>query len=243
VIIENVLGVGRDRGSAVQRCKAALEELGYEVVCAPVHLHPLGAAQTRTRHVLVATREWLLDVTYLREAPGRNVEWAIGDLDQIDGHTLMDTAAIPAPANQRRMDWLLANKGCYNLPNRRRPPCHRGDHSYKSMYGQLQWDRPAQTITSGFGSMGQGRFVHPSAARTLTPHEAARLQFLPDFMDFGLVDHRQWLATMIGNAAPPVLTIAIVEALIEQGLLRGTQRPEAESPASARVMTTGAPTG
>jgi len=47
----------------------------------------------------------------------------------------------------------------------------------------------------------------------------ARLQFLPDFVDFGLVDTRSELATMIGNAVPPILTITLVSALIDQGLL------------------------
>ncbi len=87
------------------------------------------------------------------------------------------------------------------------------------MYGRLRWDEPSQTITSGFGSMGQGRFVHPLVRRTLTPHEAARLQFLPDFIDFSAVKFRTHLATMIGNAAPPILTISVVEALIDQGLI------------------------
>ena len=74
-------------------------------------------------------------------------------------------------------------------------------------------------MTSGFGSMGQGRYVHPSRPRTLSPHEAARLQFLPDFMRFDAVTKRGALATMIGNAAPPALTIALVRALVEQKLL------------------------
>ena len=117
------------------------------------------------------------------------------------------------------MAWLFEH-GEHNLPNPERPTCHRTEHSYRSMYGRLWWDEPAQTITSGFGSMGQGRYVHPLRQRTLTPHEAARLQFLPDFMAFDLVKTtRSALATMIGNAAPPMLTIAIVHALVQQGFL------------------------
>ena len=41
----------------------------------------------------------------------------------------------------------------------------------------------------------------------------------PDFMDFSPVEQRTDLATMIGNAVPPIMTMAIVRALIEQGLL------------------------
>jgi DNA (cytosine-5)-methyltransferase 1 len=54
-----------------------------------------------------------------------------------------------------------------------------------------------------------GRYVHPSERRTLTAHEAARLQCFPDFFDFSSVDGRGQLATMIGNAVPMRLSYAI----------------------------------
>jgi len=104
------------------------------------------------------------------------------------------------------MQYLLTT-GNFDLPDERRPPCHRGGgHSYKSMYGRLSWDMPAQTVTRGFGSPGQGRFIHPARPRTITPHEAARLQFFPDFFDFSSVSKRTELATMIGNAVPMKLS-------------------------------------
>jgi DNA (cytosine-5)-methyltransferase 1 len=89
-----------------------------------------------------------------------------------------------------------------------------GDHSYKSVYGRLPWDRPAQTITTGFGSMGQGRFVHPKRRRTLTPHEAARLQFIPDHFRLDEVESKTALAEMIGNAVPPKLTYVFALELL-----------------------------
>jgi DNA (cytosine-5)-methyltransferase 1 len=218
VVIENVRGVGTDRRNAVNRCAAALQELGYCVQTRLLNLHSLGAAQTRVRHVLVATRDQLFDFDSLHESPGRDVRWAIADLEP-RSPSLFDIPSVPSLENAKRMQWLVQHPDIFNLPNDRRPACHQGDHSYRSMYGQLRWDLPAQTITSGYGSMGQGRFVHPAEARTLTPHEAARLQFLPDFMDFSSVRKRGHLATMIGNAAPPILTIAIAQSLIEQQLL------------------------
>ncbi len=218
VIVENVRGVGRDRRKAVSRCAEALKELGYTVKSQTLDLYALGAPQRRIRHVLVATKAKAFDFEELPEQPGRTVEWAIQDLKDIDGRTLFDTASAPSKENKKRMKWLL-DKDEFDLPNPMRPECHHDAHSYVSMYGRLRWDEPAQTITSGFGSMGQGRFVHPGAARTITPHEAARLQFLPDFMDFSHVEQRTELATMIGNAVPPIMTMAIVQALIEQDLL------------------------
>lgn len=218
IIVENVRGVGADRRTAVNRCIAALEELGYEVVGRTLDLHTIGVPQRRTRHVLMASLgdpfEW-----NLKQAFGRTVGWAIGDLTDVDDPTLFDTPSQPTTTNRERIDWLFEQDE-YNLPNHLRPRCHRSDHSYRSMYGRLRWDAPAQTITSGFGSMGQGRYVHPLVRRTLTPHEAARLQFLPDFIRFSAVELRRTaLATMIGNVAPPLLATVLVEALIEQQLL------------------------
>jgi DNA (cytosine-5)-methyltransferase 1 len=219
VIVENVSGVGRDKRRAAERCTASLAEQGYAMQSRRLRLDELGAPQRRVRHVLVATREGSFNFDALPITPPRTVEWAIADLLAIDDSDAMfDTPSVPSEENEARIDWLFEHDE-YDLPNAERPKCHHNDHSYVSMYGRLRWDLPAQTITSGFGSMGQGRFVHPLVRRTLTPHEAARLQFLPDFMDFSGVARRSDLATMIGNAAPPILTIAIVQAMCEQGLI------------------------
>ncbi len=219
VIVENVSGVGRDKRRAAERCEAILAEQSYSVCSRRLRLDELGAPQRRVRHVLMATSEGSFDFDNVDAAPHRTVEWAIGDLLRIDySDGMFDTPSVPSEDNEARIYWLFYNDA-YDLFNPRRPECHHNDHSYLSMYGRLRWDQPAQTITSGFCSMGQGRFVHPLVRRTLTPHEAARLQFLPDFMDFSSVARRNDLATMIGNAAPPILTIAIMQALCDQGLV------------------------
>ena len=123
----------------------------------------------------------------------------------------------------------LFDKRLYDLPNSRRPDCHRdGDHSYVSMYGRLHWHKPAQTITTGFGSMGQGRYVHPARRRTITPHEAARLQTFPDWFDFGDQTSPTELAKMIGNAVPPLLMLALGNEIVlglTAALAASGQRP------------------
>jgi DNA (cytosine-5)-methyltransferase 1 len=111
------------------------------------------------------------------------------------------------------MEHLLQEK-LYDLPNNLRPKCHQNDHSYKSMYGRLRWNLPAQTITSGFGSIGQGRYMHPTQPRALTAHEAARIQGFPDYFDFSPVGKRGDLATMVGNAVPPALSREVGDALL-----------------------------
>ena len=88
-----------------------------------------------------------------------------------------------------------------------------------SMYGRMHGNKPAQTLTSGFGSMGQGRYVHPTERRLLTPHEAARIQGLPDFFDFSAVRAISALREMIANAVPPQFTAALISQMFRNGVL------------------------
>jgi DNA (cytosine-5)-methyltransferase 1 len=218
IVAENVGSIGSDKRTAVSRCTTALEGLGYEVRARRLNLKAIGVPQTRVRHVLVCTRERAFNFDLLSTASERDVCWAIEDLLDEEGETEFSRASNPSKENQKRIGWLFENDR-YDLPNSRRPKCHQSEHSYMSMYGRLRWEMPAQTVTTGFGSMGQGRFVHPLRRRTLTPHEAARLQCLPDYVKFDRVTKRGSLATMIGNAAPPLLSMRVVEALIDQGLV------------------------
>lgn len=220
IISENVSGVSCDRKKAVTRCVAALEAIGYEVVEKRLDLRTVGVPQRRIRHVLIASKDKKFEWEKLTSLPDRDVAWAIEDLLDRKPKNAFDTASTASDENRERINWLF-DENAYDLPNERRPDCHQdGNHSYVSMYGRLKWDSPAQTITSGFGSMGQGRFVHPRRRRTLTPHEAARLQCLPDFVAFHSVElTRSALATMIGNVAPPLLSTRVVEALVQQELL------------------------
>ena len=144
----------------------------------------------------------------------RSVRWAIGDLSGVAIESAIDGVPAQTPTMKRRIHYLFRH-GLYDLPNHQRPLCHRIDnHTYKSVYGRLHWGRPAQTITSGFRCMGQGRFVHPKARRTLTSHEAARLQLIPDFFTLGDPEHPTILAEMIGNAVPPKLTYIVALELL-----------------------------
>lgn len=209
VLIENVPTVVHSRTMEVQRAVGLMCELGYDVDDDVVDLAALGVPQKRKRHVVIASASKNVSIQdivekYLVEHE-RTVHWAIGDLEDEppNGHFTMPSRL--SGTNMERARYLHEND-VYDLPNWLRPPCHRKGHSYPSMYGRIRPDEPCQTITSGFLSPGQGRFVHPTRLRTLTPHEAARLQFFPDFFDFSSVKTRGSLSNMIGNAVPMKLS-------------------------------------
>ena len=218
ILIENVSGARHDKTKIVDRVGAWLEHLGYRVQTRLVHCIRLGIPQKRRRLILIASRcdvEFLPDPDIADESSGRDVEWAIKDLEDEAPTQPLSTPSTPSKDNQARIRFLFQNN-LWNLPNEQRPPCHRHkNHTYTSVYGRLRWDEPAQTITSGFYSMCMGRYVHPSRERTLTAHEAARLQFFPDFFDWSDVSSRTSLARLIGNAVPPKLAYVYAREMLK----------------------------
>jgi DNA (cytosine-5)-methyltransferase 1 len=236
VIIENVPGVRHDRSGIAEATRHALEQIKedgrqvYQVQDRILHGTDFGVPQTRRRYFLVATRGKFDFDQMIEEfkTSERSLEWAIGDLLDAPEDGVYNKPSMPTQINQSRMNWFFTKKGGkrYDLPNWKRPDCHKhGDHSYVGVYGRMRWDTPAPTITGGFGCAGQGRFTHPlprrSQGRTLTPHEAARVQFFPDFFDFSplwtkQLGGRKALHQMIGNAVPPkfayVLGLALLRA-------------------------------
>ena len=223
LIIENVPGVLYDKHGVLQKADEYLKTLGYSVDCGIIKMWKIGVAQTRQRMLLVASRvakDVSIDkIMEMFALPPRTMEWAIGDLlDKYTADRVFDSAAEHSPVNQARIHYLFEHDLC-ELPDEQRPDCHRlKPHTYPAVYGRMHWDQPSPTITCGFSCCGRGRFVHPLRERTLTPHEAARIQFFPDFFDFG--DRvRMDLIRAIGNAVPPragyVVALPLLIAALE----------------------------
>ena len=204
VIIENVPGVLHDRKQVAQRTWAHLERLGYRLSTGTINALDFGVAQSRKRNITLASLvidPCVSDLVTHYGVPHRPLAWAINDLQDVDSESIFDTPPSPRPESIQRMNFLF-DRDLFDLPDSERPDCHKlKSHSYVSMYGRMHMDRPAQTITTGFGVMGRGRFVHPTRRRTITPHEAARIQGFPDFFSFSGVSRTQ-LHTLIGNAVP-----------------------------------------
>ena len=216
VILENVRDVVHDQDAVFQRTYDHLARLGYSVDAGLLKAEDLGVAQRRHRMFLVASRQHAVDIGRMVApftARRRSFDWACADLDDTPADGAFDAASQPTAVTRGRIDWLFENRK-YELPNSLRPACHHaGEHSYLSVYGRIRPDEPVQTITTGFTYMGQGRFVHPRRRRTITPHEAARLQFLPDHFVFGDLSRRAY-KSMIGNAVPPKLVYILALQLL-----------------------------
>lgn len=225
LIIENVPGVLHDKHGVLQRADEYLKDIGYSVSYGVVRMWLVGVAQTRQRMLLIASRKARnVDIEKtIAEAslPVRTMEWVIGDLlNKYNAESVFNSAATHSPVNRARIHYLFEHN-LYELPNEQRPDCHRlKPHTYPAVYGRMHWNRPSPTITGGFACCGRGRFVHPLRERTLTPHEAARVQYFPDFFDFGGMT-RSGLVRAIGNAVPPragyVVALPLLIAALEEG--------------------------
>jgi DNA (cytosine-5)-methyltransferase 1 len=85
--------------------------------------------------------------------------------------------------------------------------CHRkqSGKTYPGVYGRMEWDTPAPTITTQCFGYGNGRFGHPEQDRAISLREAAILQTFPE--DYCFLPHTERISfsrigRMIGNAVP-----------------------------------------
>ena len=99
------------------------------------------------------------------------------------------------------------------------------------MYGRLEWNGQAPTITAGFDSFTRGRYGHPEQHRSLTLREGARLQGFPDHFRF--YGTRYDVRLQIGNAVPPPLAKAAglaIRHVLEQAAEPRKAAPRRKAP-------------
>lgn len=220
ILIENLPEVRADKRMSWVRAQCMLLAAGYNVDAQVIAGLAVGVAQTRRRMFLAASRYGKVDLLGAVAAfrrPVRDLAWAIADLEATSPDHEFDRPADLSQENIARISHLFET-GAFELDNEHRPECHRNGHTYGAVYGRLHYDRPAPTITSGFFVPGRGRYIHPTQRRTLTPHEAARIQGFPDSFRFadrsGKALPRRGYAKVIGNAVPPQMARVAAAALL-----------------------------
>jgi DNA (cytosine-5)-methyltransferase 1 len=128
-------------------------------------------------------------------------------------------ARTPRPMTLARIKASKQGGGRLDLPAHLQLACHtrldRRDAT--SIYGRIDPDQPAPTMTTRCTTPSCGRFVHPTEDRGLTLREAALLQAFPKSYKFeGGYDS---IERQIGNAVPPRLAEAL--GVVVAGLLAG----------------------
>lgn len=99
--------------------------------------------------------------------------------------------------------------------------CHQKESgsSYDSVYGRMEWEDTAPTITTQFYGYGSGRFGHPEQDRAISLREGAMLQMFPK--DYSFVEEEtddisfKDIGRFIGNAVPVRLAEVIGESILQ----------------------------
>lgn len=96
--------------------------------------------------------------------------------------------------------------------------CHKegSGKTYPSVYGRMEWNKPAPTMTTQCYGYGNGRFGHPEQDRAISLREAAVIQGFPrdyKFIERGASVEFRTLGRMIGNAVPVGLGQAIAKSI------------------------------
>ena len=221
IMMENVPGLTRKGRPLRDRLCSQLVALDYRLTEGVLQVADYGVPQLRRRFVLLGGRGFeipLPDATHSGApvgdlAPWRTVREAIQDMadpvtlaearargpvERSDWHIVRELSQ----ENVERMKAATAGKTWQHIPEDLRPECHRkGYVGFTNVYGRMEWDRPAPTITGGCTTFSKGRFGHPEADRTISVREAALLQTFPSdyLLDTPYMEH---VCNMIGNALP-----------------------------------------
>lgn len=225
VSMENVPRLASfDKGRVIKRFIDRLEA-EYKVSTTVVDCSKYGVPQRRCRFVLLASRLGPLEL----EPPGAEegkrptVRRAIGEMPAIchgEAHSGDRLHAAPrlSARNLKRIRASEPGGSWEDWPKDLVAACHKkaSGRWYRNVYGRMEWDEPAHTITTGCFSFGRGRFGHPSQDRAISLREAAILQTFPAGYEFVGEEDPVYFDTVgrqIGNAVPVALAEAIARSI------------------------------
>jgi DNA (cytosine-5)-methyltransferase 1 len=200
-----------------------LRRLGYNVWFDVVDSSQYGVPQTRRRIVLLASRLGEIKMIKPTIDKPKTVRQAIGRLRALN-------AGESAPRDKLHVSSTLSEKNLKRIkvskpggtwrdwPEHLVADCHRAEsgRTFPGVYGRMEWDKPAPTMTTQCYGFGNGRFGHPEQDRAITLREAAIIQSFPrDYAfipDDGEVSFKV-LGRLIGNAVPVDLGRAIARSI------------------------------
>lgn len=198
---------------------------GYKKWWAIIECASIGVPQTRKRLVLLASRlgSTALELTEeaARDSTVRQVIGALPPIRAGGSHPDDELHMVPSlsPLNLSRIKASRPGGTWRDWPSALKATCHRKvtGATYPSVYGRMEWDRPAPTITTQCFGYGNGRFGHPEQDRAISLREAAMLQTFPAtyaFAPAGTLIRFSKMGRLIGNAVPVRLGEVIARSLV-----------------------------
>lgn len=200
-----------------------LEKLGYHVWYDVVNSSLYGVPQARRRMVLLASLYGKIEIIPPTRAKPKTVREAIGQLNPLSAGEAAPRDRLHASStlteiNLQRIRVSKPGGTWRDWPEHLVAECHRGEsgRTYPSVYGRMEWDKPAPTMTTQCFGFGNGRFGHPEQDRAISLREAAILQSFPRnyaFIPKGGEVSFTTLGRLIGNAVPVDLGRAIAKSI------------------------------
>lgn len=200
-----------------------IARLGYNVWFDVVDSSKYGVPQMRRRMVLLASKHGEIKMIEPARVKPKTVRQAIGHLRVLRaGETApRDRLHVTSTLSDKNLQRIKASKpgGTWrDWPKHLVADCHLAEsgRTYPGVYGRMEWDKPAPTMTTQCYGFGNGRFGHPEQNRAISLREAAVLQSFPRNYAFlpkdGEVCFKQ-LGRLIGNAVPVKLGRAIAKSI------------------------------
>lgn len=195
---------------------------GYHISWSIVECSHFGVPQTRKRLVLLASRLGSRGLSLATcNKDNATVRKTIENLPKLsagegDPSDPLHRACNLTEINLKRIRASRPGGSWRDWPISLRAACHKRTtgNTYPSVYGRMEWDAPAPTITTQCFGYGNGRFGHPDQDRAITLREAAMLQTFPRnyaFVPDGEPISFARLGKLIGNAVPVRLGEVIAE--------------------------------
>ena len=204
--------------------KKVLTDAGYKVSDDIVSCAQFGVPQRRRRLVMLASLLGRIDMPKPESIKPETVRQSIEKLAPLENGQASKTDPLHVcsrlePINLKRIKASKPGGSWRDWPAALLPDCYKKDSglSYGSVYGRMQWDMLAPTLTTQFYRYGTGRFGHPEQDRALSLREGALLQTFPEHYQFLPPGEKASFARIgrhVGNAVPPSLASAVGKAII-----------------------------
>jgi DNA (cytosine-5)-methyltransferase 1 len=225
VTMENVPGL--EKQEVFFEFVSDLKAKGYDVYHKVVNSADYGLPQNRKRLVLLASKLGKISLLTPKELKikVKTVRQAISALPPLKAGEVytkdpLHQSALLSDLNMKRMKHSVAGGTWEDWPIELRAECHKKDtgKTFRGVYGRMEWDKPAPTMTTQFTGFGNGRFGHPEQDRAISLREGAIFQGFPKNYKFVPKDtpiSKGKIARMIGNAVPVKLGEVIGKSIVE----------------------------
>ena len=221
-------------GFFIKQIVEKFKKIGYEIDYGILSSEAFGVPQIRKRAIIIGslngrillpkpttkkiinTYEAISDLNYLESGEKSDGNYQIDPLSDFQKKMRSRSKSLDNHQATNHSELALYKMGL--IPEKGTkldlPEELRGRQKFSTTWSRLHWDKPSPTIDTRFDTPSNGQNIHPILDRAITPREAARLQSFPD--SFIFTGKKTSVCRQIGNAVPPLMSLAIADSIAKQ---------------------------